>query len=242
MRGDGFHRPPPAMPDLDRSATPLWPLPLSIALLFLGAVHLAWWLSVQAGHIPACMPYWDGCVSISRAARHGLGNHLFRLAVLPCATLHLLNWWLARAWLREPGSGRDPAGAVLLMLGASSALALAIYAAFLGTEGEMYRFLRRYGVVVYFGCGYLAQLVFMRLAKRRGKLTAGIARAMLVVCVAMLGLGLANVATGLALADPALRDRWENVFEWQLGLLMVAWFVLLAMLWKRDGFAMVLPR
>lgn len=228
------------MPHPDRPPTPLWPLPLSIALLFLGAVHLAWWLSVKAGHIPACMPYWDGCVSISRAARHGLGNPLFRLAVLPCATLHLLTWWLARAWLRKPGSGTDRAGAALSMLGAASALALAVYAAFLGTDGETYRFLRRYGVVVYFGCGYLAQLLFMRLAKRRGKLAPGIAGAMLAVCVAMLGLGLASVATGLVLADPALKDRWENAFEWQLGLLLVGWFVLLAILWKRDGFAMVL--
>lgn len=228
------------MPHPDRPPTPLWPLPLSIALLFLGAVHLAWWLSVKAGHIPACMPYWDGCVSISRAARHGLGNHLFRLAVLPCATLHLLTWWLARAWLRKPGGGTDRAGAALSMLGAASALALAVYAAFLGTDGETYRFLRRYGVVVYFGCGYLAQLLFMRLAKRRGKLAPGIAGAMLAVCVAMLGLGLASVVTGLVLADPALKDRWENAFEWQLGLLLVGWFVLLAILWKRDGFAMVL--
>jgi hypothetical protein len=228
------------MPNRDRPPTPLWPLPLSIALLFLGAVHLAWWLSVKADYIPACMPYWDGCVSISRAARHGLGNHLFRLAVLPCAALHLFTWWLAREWLRKPGGGTDRAGAALLMLGAASALALAVYAAFLGTDSETYRFLRRYGVVVYFGCGYLAQLLFMRLAKRRGKLAPGIAGAMLAVCVAMLGLGLTSVVTGLALADPALKDRWENAFEWQLGLLLVGWFVLLAILWKRDGFAMAL--
>lgn len=228
------------MPNRDLPPTPLWPLPLSIALLFLGAVHLAWWLSIKADYIPACVPYWDGCVSISRAARHGLGNHLFRLAVLPCATLHLLTWWLACAWLREPGGGTGRAGAALLMLGTASALALAVYAAFLGTDGETYRFLRRYGVVVYFGCGYLAQLLFMRLAKRRGKLAPGVAGAMLAVCVAMLGLGLASVVTGLALTDPALKDRWENAFEWQLGLLLVGWFVLLAILWKRDGFAMAL--
>ena len=230
------------MTESARSATPLWPLPLSIGLLFLGAVHLAWWLSVQAGYIPACIPYWEGCVSISRAARHGVGNHLFRLAVLPCATLHLFNWWLSRAWLRAGSGGRDRAGAVLLGLGASSALALAVYATFLGTEGETYRFLRRYGVVVYFGCGYLAQLVFMRLATQRGKLTPGIGRAMLAVCVAMLGLGVGNILAGLAVADPLLRDRWENAFEWQLGLLLVAWFMLQALLWKRAGFAMVLPR
>ena len=230
------------MPAPERSATPLWPLPLSIALLLLGAVHLAWWLSMQAGHIPACMPYWDGCVSISRAARHGLGNHVFRLAVLPCALLHLLNWWLARAWLRVPGPGKDVGGGLLLMLGALSALALAVYATFLGIEGEIYRFLRRYGVVVYFGFGYLAQLLFLHLASRRGKLPPGIGRTMLGVCMAMLGLGLGNVIAGAVLADPLLRDRWENALEWQLGLLMVVWFALLAWLWKRDGFAMLLLR
>jgi hypothetical protein len=225
-----------------RPATPLWPLPFSIALLFLVAVHLAWGLSMQAGYIPTCMPYWEGCTSISRAARHGLGNHLFRLAVLPCALLHLLNWWLARTWLHEPGGGRNVAGDAMLALGALSALALAVYATFLGTEGETYRFLRRYGVVVYFGCGYLAQLLFMHLAKRRGRLSPRIGLAMLLVCLGMLLLGLANVAIGLALDDPALRDRWENAFEWQLGLLLVAWFLLQAILWKRDGFAMVLSR
>ncbi|MET1162571.1 MAG: hypothetical protein ABWY48_08500 [Pseudoxanthomonas sp.] len=230
------------MPDPDRIATPLWPLPLSIALLLFGGVHLAWWLSVQGGYIPLCMTYWDGCVSVSRAARHGLGNHVFRMAILPCALLHLLNWWLARAWLHRPRVAADRTGAALLALGAASALALAVYATFLGTDGEMYRFLRRYGVVVYFGCGYLAQLLFMHLAQRQGKLAPGIARAMLLVCIAMLGLGIANVVAGLLLPDPALGDRLENAFEWQLGLLLVAWFVLLAILWKRDGFAMVLAR
>jgi hypothetical protein len=221
-------------------STPLWPLPLSIALLFLGAVHLAWWLSMQHGHIPACIPYWDGCTSISRAARHGLGNSLFRLAVLPCALLHALNWWLAHAWLRRPAHAGDVAADTMLVLGVLSALALAIYTTFLGTEGDVYRFLRRYGVVVYFGFGFLAQLLFLRLAKREGKLMARVGSAMVGICVAMLALGLGNVIASLALMDDVLKDRLENALEWQLGLLLVAWFVLQAVLWKRARFAMLL--
>lgn len=221
-------------------STPLWPLPLSIALLFLGAVHLAWWLSVQTGHIPACMPYWDGCTSISRAARHGLGNSLFRLAVLPCALLHALNWWLARAWLRRPALAQDLLADTMLALGAFSALALAVYATFLGTEGEAYRFLRRYGVVVYFGFGFLAQLLFLRLAKRQEKLMVGLGAVMLGICAAMLALGVGNVIAGLVVTDAVSKDHWENALEWQLGLLLVAWFVLQAVLWKRARFGMVL--
>ena len=218
----------------DDARLPLWPLPLLIAVLFLVAAHAAYLLSIQAGHVPACMPYVDGCVSISRAARHGLGNHLFRLLVIPCAVLHALVWWLARYWLQG--------GRLMLALGAMSAMALAVYATFLGTEGEAYRFLRRYGVVVYFGFGYLAQLALMQRAARRGALPTGVIAALSWIAVAMLGLGLANVVAGLAVPDPAAKDRWENVFEWWLGLLMVGWYAVLALGWRRQGLARELKR
>jgi len=220
----------------------LWPLPLCIALLFLFAVHLAWWLSVLDGHIPACNPYWEGCTSVSRAARHGLGNHLFRLAVLPCALLHALNWWLAACWFRDSERAMPLNRGILFALGTISALALALYATFLGTEGEAYRFLRRYGVVLYFGCGFLAQLLFMQLAMRSGRLRGGLARGMQGICVAMLALGVTNVAASAFVADADLRDRIENVLEWQLGLLLVGWFVLQALCWRRDGYALMLMR
>ena len=118
----------------------------------------------------------------------------------------------------------------------------ACYATFLGTEGEAYRFLRRYGVVVYFGFGYLAQLALMHRAARRGALPSGVIAALSWIAVAMLGLGLANVVAGLAVPDSAAKDRWENVFEWWLGLLMVGWYAVLALGWRRQGLAMELTR
>ena len=211
----------------DDARMPLWPLPLLIALLFLVAAHAAYLLSIQAGHVPACVPYLEGCVSISRAARHGDGNHLFRLLVIPCAVLHALVWWLAQHWLRG--------GRLMLMLGVMSVIALAVYATFLGTEGETYRFLRRYGVVAYFGFGYLAQLALMRRASRTEALPNRVITWMSWIAAAMLGLGIANVVTGLVVTDASAKDRWENVFEWWLGLLMVGWYVVLAMGWRRQG-------
>lgn len=219
---------------------PLWPLPLSIAVLLLGAVHLAWWLSMQAGTIPVCNPYWDGCTSISRAARHGLANHLFRLVVLPVALLHLLNWWLGARWLRRPRPDADSQAAWLLVFGAVSSLALATYATFLGSEGEAYRLLRRYGVTLYFGCGFLAQLMFLRLAAREGLLATHPALdwAMRGICLLMLAMGVAFTVAKATLHDEALRNRLENALEWQLGLLLVVWFVLQALAWRGRGLAL----
>ena len=158
----------------------LWPLPLSVAVLFTVAAHLALWLSIRDGWIEACVPYVEGCTSISRAARRGLGNHVFRLMVLPCAALVGLHWWLAARWL-----GRG--AAVVAWMGAAAAMALALYAAFLGTEGEAYRFLRRYGVVCFFGFGYLAQLVFLARLRAGGQGGAPVC-AMLAVALLMLAL------------------------------------------------------
>lgn len=219
--------------------TPLWPLPLAAALLLLVATHLALWLSIQAGHVPACVPYWEGCTSISRAARHGLGNHLFRLLVIPCALLHGATWWLARHWLRERGNA---ATLWMLALGLFSASALAIYATFLGTEGEVYGFLRRYGVTVYFGFGFLAQLLLMRRARALRRLSPALLAGMAALCVAMLGLGVGNVIAGALVADDVMRDRIENALEWQLGLLLVGWHLLLARGWWRDRFGLRLYR
>lgn len=213
---------------------PLWPLPLAIALLFTVAAHLALWLSIRDGHVEACVPVLEGCTSISRAARHGLGNHLFRLMVLPCALLVGLHWWLAARWLGR----RDVA-----WLGGIAALALAVYATFLGTDGETYRFLRRYGVVLFFGFGYLAQLRFLggmredpHTHRRTHRRTFA---AMVAVSVLMLLLGVANVAAGALVADEALQDRIENALEWQLGWLIAAWYLLHAAWWRRVGARLV---
>lgn len=211
---------------------PLWPLPLAITVTFLLAVHAAYALSVRDGWVPACIPYLEGCVSISRAARHGAGNLLFKWLVIPCAGLHAVVWWLSARWLRGAVDASS-ARAAMLGLGGVSAIALAVYAVFLGSQGEIYGFLRRYGVTVYFGFGFLAQLLLLRVARKQMAIAQGLRWTMAVICVWMLLLGVANVVAGVALDEAALRDRVENALEWQLGLLLVDWFALLALAWWR---------
>lgn len=210
-------------------ALPLWPLPLLCALIPVLAVHLAWWLSWRDGHVPAGIPYLDGAFSISRAARHGWGNDLFKLLMLPCAALQALCWLAAARWLQTLGSLR---GAPLQWLGLVAAAFLGLYATFLGSEGEVYQALRRYGVTVYFAATYLALLWLLRAlgALSRPRLRS----ALLAVALGMLALGLASVAVSVGVDERALKDRWENVLEWQLGVLLTAMFLTLAWGWRRT--------
>lgn len=226
---------------MTRQPLPLWPVPLLVALVPFFAAHLAYAISIQAGHVPSCVPYLEGCTSISRAARHGLGNHLFRLLMLPSALLLALHWLSVRGWLRET-HGDPAAGRSLLFLGPFAGLALATYVAFLGTEGDIYRWLRQNGAQLYFASVYIGQLVFVHRYRQTPDHRRGIVAGMLAIALAMLALGIGYTAVANTMGDPELKDRMENLLEWHIGLLMTAWYLLQTAIWRRSRFGLRIVR
>lgn len=209
------------------SGWPLWPLALLCALLPIVAAHLGWAISTAQGLVPSCNPYVDGCVSISRASRHGLGNMLFRMLMLPAATLQALCWFAAAAWAK--GDGGYPRWTP--WLSGIAAVALVLYAGFLGSEGRTYELLRRYGIYFYFGCTYLALLTVLRRLARADRAYAPL----MVVAWGCLVFGLASVVVRYAVASEPLRDRFENLLEWHTALWLTATFAVLAWAWRREG-------
>jgi hypothetical protein len=218
----------------------LWPLALAAGLVPAAAALIAWALAVHEGLAPACNPFVDGCVSISRAARHGLANHVFRALVLPAAVLQALAWLVqAHALTLSARSAMRGSAITLAVLGVAAGVALVLYGSFLGTEGAAYRWLRRYGTVVYFGGTCLAMLVLGRALQRLQALGAlqmphGHERVLLTLFGAIVLLGLGNTLAGLW-ADAALQDRIENATEWWGSLGLTLAFVTLADLWRRWG-------
>jgi hypothetical protein len=145
---------------------PLWPLPLLAGVLPLVATFVALPLSIRLELIPGCNPFFEGCVSISRAARYGLPNLLFKMLVLPAAALQGLTWLLCEAWLVDLGAPRQRWLRHLAWLGITAAVFLVLYTAFLGTDGNVYRWLRRYGTVVYFGFTCICMLTTRPIGSR----------------------------------------------------------------------------
>ena len=231
----GMHVAPPTRP---ATAMVLWPLPLVAGLLPAVATLMAWALSMHLGLVPACNPFIDGCISISRAARHDLPNHVFRTLVLPAALLQALTWWLAARWLRDlPGAAAMRGLAALPLLGATAGLALVLYGSFLGTDGPIYRALRQYGTVVYFGFTCLCLLIAGGAVQRAVAagalaLAPALRHAMVALSVGLVMLGLGNALVGAA-ADGELKHRVENLTEWWGALIFVLGFVALAAMWRR---------
>jgi hypothetical protein len=219
-----------------------WPLAVLAGGLPLLGTLLAFGMSTRLGLVDACNPFIDGCVSISRAARHGLPNHVFRAFILPAGALQALCWLLCRVWLEAEGAAATRRVRALPWVGLVAALFLVLYGTFLGTEGDVYRWMRRYGVVFYFGATSVAMLLVT------GVLWAGRWRAwprvrmLLVLCGALPLLGLVNSLVPLWVAGTRARDVVNNVTEWWGGLIFVLFFFVLAGLWRRSRFELGVAR
>jgi len=213
-------------------------LPLLAAFLPLLAVNVAYWLGVSHGQLPGCIPYFDGCTSISSTGRQAPGSFLFRAVHLPLSVLLLVIWYFAAAWLRSVCKDMGEGSARwIIAWGALGATALILYVTFLGTSEPFYEFMRRIGIYFYFLGTALAQLlVSLRFKRCCDDNAATLAAAMLWLCLLPFGLGVLNLILKSTLADA---DMSENRIEWLAALLMQCWYILLYAAWVRTGFQTV---
>jgi len=200
------------------------------------AANAAFLVNVHGG-LEGCFPYWDGCYSVSGGVRSGPGLWIFKWAALPTALLMAWCWLRTAEWLERGAPGRDTRTAWITGLGVAGAAFFLVYALWLGTDGEIYRWMRRYGVVFYFAFTALAQLLLASvLWKRRLEMHGGAARvasrAYLAVVVLMWILGVASAFKRKLTDDPSFLDRVENALEWDFALAMSLVFLALAAVFR----------
>jgi hypothetical protein len=206
-------------------------LPVIAALAPLVGINLAYWIGVNADVIPSCIPYFDGCTSISATGRYLPGSLLFRAVMLPQAVILLVTWYLCALWIRSLAAA-SKAPRTVLVAGFVGALALIIYVTFLGTKVPIYEFMRRFGIYFYFIGTVVAQLaVSFALLPRLPRH----AHLMLVICAVPFVLGILNLVLKSVLADA---DMAENQIEWIAALAMQAWFFVLYFAWRETGFTL----
>jgi hypothetical protein len=201
----------------------------------------ALWLSIELGLIPPCNPFLDGCVSISRAARYDLPNHIYRALMLPAAALQGLTWMLCAAWLKGMGAEARWQLRALPWLGVLAGVFLVFYGTFLGTEGQAYRWMRHYGVIFYFGFTYLCMVIAsgaLRRLARAGLTTppARLDRLLPGLCAITLAVGLTQAFASQFLHSEDLKNRLENILEWYAALSFTLFFLALAWLWWHARF------
>lgn len=215
-----------------RSGLPAWPLAVIPALLSLVVIHAGYGLSSVYGEVPGTWPYFDGGVSVSRANRQLPALHVFRGGVLPSAGLLVLVWVVALEWLRAESIATARKRATIRALGMLGAVFLVLYAVTLGTEGQAYRLMRRFGIYVFFGGTGIAQ-VLVAWQLRGSRIHArhrSIVNALGLASLAMLSMGPGNMIADLWIDN----TRLAKALEWWLVLLMLGSFAGLGELWRRE--------
>lgn len=217
-------------------------VPLITGLLPIIAIHVSLLLAINAGAVPACNPYLEGCTSISATGRYAPGSFVFKPAMTLEVVFMICYWLLNVAWLRtlyrENQSSSGNPGRLTGILGCTGALFLVVYVTFLGSQEPVYEFMRRFGVYVYFGCSVIAQLTLVHHVSQASRIVgdsrlAAIALAQRLLALVPFVLGVLNLVLKSVLenARPA-----ENIIEWIFALLMHCYFVLTYFGWRQTGF------
>jgi hypothetical protein len=198
------------------------------------AVVVGYQIAIYQQVADACMPLLEGCTSISRAVRNGDALFWFRLWMMPLSMLLVFYWVLQYRWL-EGLLGSRRRHRVILVLGVISALALVLYANYLGSQGDFYRFMRRFGVTFYFAFALLAQLISLQSLRSASGPFTGVALTLLraqwglVIVQWLIGL----VSLSIRITQPVNKFVLENIVEWNFALAMIGFYALSGELWFR---------
>lgn len=222
-------------------------LALLIALLPLLANNAVYLLSAQQGYVPWCIPYIDGCTTISQAARSGDSIYVYRAVMMVCAVLQIWFWSYAKAWLDLLHGGPSRLARIIMWLGIVAALFLVVYIDFLGTSGEVNRFMRRYGILIFFTFTPLAQLLMLKMhyelltSQQAVLLRTGWLRCQLVILGLMLMIGIASIVINLTGNKTYVS---ENIVEWNFSILLSLYYFAMTFIWKgyRHDFKISAPR
>ncbi len=202
------------------------------------AVHLTYISNIFAGVVPVCIPYLEGCLSISRAARSGESIYIFRALMMPMSVFFAAYWFCAYAWLKMLKGDADKGDNTMLILGSIGALFLILYVTYLGTDGETYRWMRRYGVTVFFSFTALAQILFLQrlMVLEKTGVLAGFTimlKAKFALCVTQWSIGLLSLPVDFVFHEKSVIDAVQNIVEWNFAIAMNVYFFVSFLIFKR---------
>lgn len=206
--------------------------PLAVWFLCWIAGFVTYFISLYEGFVPECIPFVDGCTSISRTGRYGYSYFIFKALMMPAAMVIVLYWTLTFSWLKAQGERSSVSLILILFFGVTAGLFLILYTTFLGSEGDVYRLMRRFGTIIFFLFSYIGHCL---LAFRCYKLF-GINRWVgwkLGLCLLVTVQLIIFAFSKQIVVD---HDSLENIIEWQSAYILTFLPFLTWLLWNKTGF------
>ena len=216
----------------------IWPIPFLLGVLAIIAGNLSFILSVNEGFVENCFPYFEGCTSISKTGRQGLSFIIFKLMILPVMTLLSIYWFLSYNLIKKTIEVNKLALKIMMTSGVIGSIFGIIYASFLGSEGNIYQLLRRFGIYFFFLGTYLSQVLEVHLLFRSKKNLNSVYLKIMKFLSYVIGL---VIALSIPIYGLIEEDDWlENVLEWNITLLIFIYFILVSLFWREKDYLFIL--
>ena len=210
-------------------------LAIIITILPLIATNAVYLLSAYEGNVPWCNPYFDGCTTISKAARSGNSIYIYRATMIAYSVLLIWFWIYTSQWLLKLLGEVTRLSKTIMWLGIIGALFLMVYIDFLGTTGEINRFMRRYCIMIFFTFTPLAQVLLLKLhfkalsAAASDNLKRPVLNFQLYVLLIMCIIGIVSIILDVAQLKTY---QSENIVEWTFAFLLNMYFAGMVIIWR----------
>ena len=208
-------------------------VPFWAAIVPLITINITYLIAADLGHVRSCIPYLQGCASVSSTGRELPESLIFKAGFLPSALVLAIFWRYCARFLELSGQIGVRLHS-LRVLGVMAGLSLMMYALTLGLNDGYYPGLRRAGIVGFTLSTFLAEVLFwMFYAPLRTNVTK---RIWMWLIVLSLALPLLDILSEIAKWAGAPRKPTNNTIAWNAFVITSIYYAVVARLWWHHGF------
>ena len=182
------------------------------------------------------IPYLDGGISISRAARTYPAYLLFKPGMIITAVL-LIQYWIANNRLFEKVNKESKRHKYFLIFGVGSAIFLIIHSIFLGINFEVdaYKFLRRFVLLSFIIFEIVAQTILViSIFKVKKNIELFINKKILLLKIILVSIMILVAILAAPILNLEEYAHFKHKLEWNYFLGVISFYLLTFLFWKKS--------
>ena len=190
----------------------------------------------QIGRSGFTIPYIDGSLSISRAARTYPSYLLFKPGMIITAII-LIQYWISNNNLFKKIDDFSKKNKYFLFFGVGSALFLIAHSIFLGInfETDLYKFLRRFVLLGFIIFELIAQtLLVLNIIKIKGKILEFINIKILTLKIILVSTLVVVAFLSAPILNSSEYTHFKHALEWNYFLGIITFYLLTFLFWKKN--------
>ena len=190
----------------------------------------------QIGRSGFSIPYIDGSLSISRAART-YPSYLLFIPGMIITAIFLIQYWISNNNLFKKIDDSRKKNKYFLFFGVGSALFLIFHSIFLGInfETDLYKFLRRFVLLGFIIFELIAQtLLVLNIIKIKGKILEFINIKILTLKIILVSVLVVVAFLSVPILNSSEYIHFKHALEWNFFLGIVTFYLLTFLFWKKN--------